>query len=364
MKKLCLGIAAAMAALASFQPASASTLLLGGYPDKLMVFDESKGEVTQRIHLKSGLPTNLSLSNDKKLLYITTNTQSGIEVIDVATRKVVNSFSLNTPFTRYRFRGGVADPTGRYFYTIGQQFDKQIDHYEVKDPQFLVIDLKQHKVVRTADIDKQDEDFENGWRIGFMMSRDGKSLYLFHDKVLIMDTASLKAVDRIELGKAEGTGMVSGDLGGQLDRLQQTGQYVSLFTAEDPYIHNKTFGIARFTLDSHEFDFTPIGPAPEAMAGLEVTPDGKDAYTVVVNGKLGSKRCEFWHFDTATNAVLNKKEFQCRSRFYFGMSGDGTKLYIYGAGFEIEVYDAKTLDYEHTWDLGEDITMAGIIAID
>jgi hypothetical protein len=38
------------------------------------------------------------------------------------------------------------------------------------------------------------------------------------------------------------------------------------------------------------------------------------------------------------------------------MSGDGKKLYIYGAGFEIEVYDAATLKYEKTWDLGNDVT--------
>ena len=364
MKKLRFGIAAAIAALVTFQPASASTLLLGGYPDKLMVFDEGTGTVTQRIPLKTGLPTNIRMSQDKKYVYVTTNTNSGIEVLDVATRKIVNSFTLNTPYTRYRFYGGVADPKGRYFYTFGQKFDKKIDRYEVEDPQFLVIDLKQHKVVRTADIDKKDEELENRWRIGYMMSPDGKSVYLLTDKVRILDTASLKIVDRLDFGTAPGTGIGNVDLGGQVDRLQETGQYVSLFTSEDPHIHNKIFGIAHFTLDTHKFDFTPVGPAPEEMEGLEVTPDGKDAYTVVVNGELGSKRCEFWHFDVATNAVLNKKEFQCRSRFYFSMSVDGTKLYIYGAGYEIEVYDAKTLEYEHTWNLGQDTTMAGIVALD
>ena len=42
---------------------------------------------------------------------------------------------------------------------------------------------------------------------------------------------------------------------------------------------------------------------------------------------------------------------------------DGKKLYIYGAGFEIEVYDAATLKYERTWDLNNDITGAGLIAL-
>jgi hypothetical protein len=69
------------------------------------------------------------------------------------------------------------------------------------------------------------------------------------------------------------------------------------------------FGIGRFNLTNRTFDFTPIGPVPTGMAGLEVTPDGKDGYTVVTNGTLGNKRCEFWHFDMATNKVMEKAEF-------------------------------------------------------
>jgi hypothetical protein len=45
------------------------------------------------------------------------------------------------------------------------------------------------------------------------------------------------------------------------------------------------------------------------------------------------------------------------------MSSDGKKLYIYGAGFEIEVYDAVTLKHERTWDLNNDITMAGLVVM-
>ena len=56
-------------------------------------------------------------------------------------------------------------------------------------------------------------------------------------------------------------------------------------------------------------------------------------------------------------------EVPCRSRFSFGMSGDGKKLYIYGAGFEFDVYDAATLKFEQTWDTNNDITGAGLIVI-
>ena len=41
------------------------------------------------------------------------------------------------------------------------------------------------------------------------------------------------------------------------------------------------FGLARFDLSTRQIDFNPIGPAPAGMAGIEVTPDKKWAYTVV-----------------------------------------------------------------------------------
>jgi hypothetical protein len=46
------------------------------------------------------------------------------------------------------------------------------------------------------------------------------------------------------------------------------------------------------------------------------------------------------------------------------MSTNGKKLYIYGASFEIEVFDAATMKYERTWDLNNDITGAGMIQVE
>jgi hypothetical protein len=56
-------------------------------------------------------------------------------------------------------------------------------------------------------------------------------------------------------------------------------------------------------------------------------------------------------------------EFPCRPRFSFGISSDGTKLYVYGAGFEIEVQDAATLKLQETINLQNDVTMGGIIVV-
>jgi hypothetical protein len=363
MRKLSLRLAVVVATIGGLVPAHGATLFMGAYPNSLIVFDEGKGKVTDRIRLASGLPTSMRLSADKKLIYVTTITGSGIEVIDVAARKVINQFSLNTPSRRYRFNAGAPDPTGRYFYTILTQIDKKVDRYDISKPKYAIIDLQDHKVVKTVDVASEDETANagGGGRSTLVVSDDGKFLYQFRDKVVVIDTADFKVIERIDLAKPEASGLENVGFGSQLDSVREPGRYVSLFNAVGPYISNKVFGVAKFDLSTRQFIFSPIGPSPATLAGLQVAPDGKEAFTVATHETLGNKRCEFWRFNMTTNAVQAKSEFSCKSRFSFGMSGNGQKLYIYGASYDIEVYDAKTLRYEKTWDLENDVTGAGLI---
>jgi DNA-binding beta-propeller fold protein YncE len=361
MKKL-LAILTLLSAIPN--AASAATLFLGAYPDSIIVFDEAKGQIVDRIPLTTGLPTSMRLSQDRKTIYVTTNDHSGIEVIDVATRKVIKQFELNTGAQRYRFNGGVPDPSGKLFYAVTTEMNKLSDRYEIAKPKYTVIDLSEGKIAKTFDIPREDENANGGGRGGgFEISPDGKYLYQFRDKVVILNTDDFKVADRIELAKPDLPGMENVGFGGLLDSISEPGQHISLFNSSDPIVHNRVFGIARFDLSTRKVDFTPIGPSPQGMSGLQVAPDKKNAYTVITNGTLGNKRCEFWAFDLVMNRITQTAEVPCRSRFSFGMAGDGKKLYFYGAGFEIEVYDAVTLKYEKTWDLNNDITGAGMIII-
>jgi len=345
--------------------ARGATLFLGAYPDAVIVFDEAKGQIVDRIPLTTGLPTSLRLSQDKKKIYVTTNDRGGVEVIDVATRKVINHFELSTPTRRYRFNGGTPDNEGKLFYAVTMEIDKLVDRYEIGKPKYTVIDLAQQKIVKSVDIASEDEAANSGGYVRgfFEFSPDGKYLYQFRDKVVILNADDFKVVDRIDLAKPDLPGLESVGFGGLLDSISEPGQHISFFTAADPVVHNRLFGIARLDLATRQVDFTPIGPVPAGMAGLQVAPDKKTAYTVVATGANGNKRCEFWTFDLSNDRITRTAEVSCRTRFSFGLSGDGNKLYFYGAGFEIEVYDAATLKYEKTWDLNNDVTGAGLIVL-
>src|SRR5579862_4562183 len=137
--------------------ARGATLFLGAYPDSVIVFDEAKGRIVDRIPLTTGLPTSLRLSQDGKKIYVTTNDHSGVEVIDVATRKVINHFELNTPTRRFRFMGGTPDSEGKLFYAVTIEIDKLADRFEIGKAKYTVIDLTEQKITKTVDIASEDE---------------------------------------------------------------------------------------------------------------------------------------------------------------------------------------------------------------
>src|SRR6202034_2611911 len=143
-------LAASCAALARI--ASAGTLYLPAYPSAVLVFDEAQAKVVDRIPLHTGTPMSIRLSPDHKRIYITTIDHNGIEVIDVATRKVINHFVLNTPNKQYRFFQGTPDPEGKLFYAVTKEITKFPEHYEVAKPKYTVVDLEQQKIVKTVDI--------------------------------------------------------------------------------------------------------------------------------------------------------------------------------------------------------------------
>lgn len=349
--------------------ATAGTLFCGAYPYWVLVIDEAQGKVVDRIRLETGLPIGLRLSHDKKTIYVTTNDHTGVEVIDVATHKVVNKFVLNDATHRYRMNGAAPDPQGKVLYTTTTLITKLVDRYEIGKPKYTVIDMAQQKISKTVDEPGTDSEGGGGGGGGgrggggFEVSPDGKYLYQFGSNITVLNSDDFKVVDHVELSQPEAPAMEGMGLGMVQEALSNPNQRVSLFNFSDPIIHNRVFGLGRFDLNTRKFDFTPIGPAPAAMGQLHVTPDGKSAYTIVTNGTGGNKRCEFWALDMATSRLTRTAEVPCRARYSFGLSSNGKKVYIYGAGFEIEVYDTATFKQEAVWDLGNDMTGGGLIVL-
>ncbi|HWC98867.1 MAG TPA: hypothetical protein VG456_19035 [Candidatus Sulfopaludibacter sp.] len=343
------------------------TLFCGAYPDLVLVIDEAQGKVIDTIKMVTGLPRSLRLSPDKKTIYVSTNDHNGFEVIDVATHKVTNHFVLDDATHRYRILGGVPDPAGKVLYGSTTEIIKQADRFVIGKQKYTIIDMTEQKIVKTVDEPPAETAGRGGGGGGggrffgnFEVSPDGKFLYQFGQQVRVLNAADFSEVEKIDL-EMPGQPMENLGLGGMQEALSDPTQRVSLFNYSDPIVHNRVFGLARFDLNTRKFEFTPIGPSPAQLGQLFVTPDKKMGYTMSQNGQGGNRRCEFWGLDLVTTKLARTSEVPCRSRYSFGMSTNGKKLYIYGAGFEIEVYDAVTFQREAVWNLGNDMTGAMVV---
>lgn len=338
------------------------TLFVGTWPHTIQVVDEKTQKVVDRIDLQTGVSHSMLISDDLKTIYASTIEKNGIEVIDVATRKVTNSFVLDEGSKKMRFSSWAPDPTGKFVYMIVRPIEKKIDRFEQGKTQFAIVDLAQKKIVKFVDMPGGEDAAGGGGRGGALrFSPDGKYLYRMGGTITIYDTSDFKIVDTIELSKPQFPGMQNVNLGQQLDGLQEPGVMVSLFNSSDPVVHKNIFGIARFDLDKRTFQFTPIGPSAASMQGLHITPDHKTGYTVTTNGTGGNKRSEFWVIDIPTGRVIRTQEFDGRARYTFGMSSTGKDLYVYGAGYDIEVYDPTTLKLRSVIDLKADQTTGMIV---
>jgi hypothetical protein len=342
---------------------------IGTLDHKLLILDEDQEAVVGEIQL-GGVPRTVALSADQKQLYII-NTQMTIEIVDLAARKVTGTIDLSDEHSRARitaaarnwfngegaqgrFSGIAVDPNGRYLYSTLRMITKDKNEYHLDPPKFVVIDLASKSVVKTFDFPKE-YDTGFGFRATFKVSPDGKSLYVFDDDIMIMDLSTFTILGRIPLAKPPYPGASPYRLTAGDDPYDGPGSVTSLFVSVDPIVHKGTLGLASLDMTTRKVAYTPIG-ADLPMIGFMVAPGKKLGYSVMYHGAGGNRETEWWAWDLQTHRVINKAPLESRPTFSFGISGDGNKLYLYGAGSTLEIFNAHTLKSEKLLFLNRDLT--------
>ena len=363
-------LAIGVCAVAYGQAVSSSQLMyIGTLNKKLLIIDENKEDVVGEIPL-DGIPRTTALSADQKRLYIFT-TQMLLETVDLESRKVIDSFSLADPRSKVRiqasapdrinigsnsrFSGLAVDPQGRYIYTTLRVVVKDIDQYRVDPPQFVAIDLQDKKIAKAWPFpNTMDQGF--GFDATYKVSPDGKLLYVFQDDILVFDLNTFQQVDKIELAQPPYPGASPYRLAANEDTLDSADSVTSVFTSVDSIVHKGTLGMAKINLSTHKVDYYPIGPLLPMM-GFQVSPDHKRGYSVMpVVGAGANRLTEWWVWDIENHKVIRKKEFETLPTFRFSVGGDGKKLYLYGAGSTLEIWDAETLESRKLIYLNRDTT--------
>ena len=237
--------------------AGKGTLYIGVRPNKILIIDEATEKVTGAIELKTGIPTGLSLSKDKKHFYVFNTNYETIEVVDIASRKSIDSFTLSDANKHVRIRGWEVDPLERFIMLVTRTATKKEDRWEIGPNVLQQYDLKEHKVMRTVPWPKNEErEF-----VGLAFSPDGKLMYMFGEDILIYDTTDFKEVDKWELSRPLEDGFGRINFGNLDDTYEEPGYYTGIFTVQDAVQNRRIMGIARANLGKKSVEFYALGPA-------------------------------------------------------------------------------------------------------
>src|SRR5262245_33420538 len=197
MKKL-LTILLACSLLAAAAPpdekltGGSGTIYLGSYGRKIAVIDEATEKLAAEIPLTTGLTWAMRLSRDRSRFFVQSADQEHFEVIDVANRRTLDTFTLSEGNKHVRAIAFDVDAENRQMVLVARPFTRLIDRFEIGAPVFIQYDLKAHKVVRTVPwtIDPEPQYYY----LLLRFSPDGKLLYVFSNEIVIYDTATMTQV--------------------------------------------------------------------------------------------------------------------------------------------------------------------------
>ena len=323
-----------------------SLLYIGTYGGNIQIFDEANEKLVDEIKLQTGIPRSLILSGDRKRFYVLDSTLEKVEVVDIATRKSLDTFTLSSGPTKVRIRSMQVDPLQRFMILLTRSATKKADRWDIGDVALQLYDLQQKKITRDVPW-PGGEVREN---VNMRFSPDGKLLYFFGDDVLILETENFTEVDTWQLSRPIEQGLGRINFGAVDDVNDEPGYFTGLFFMQDPVMNRRIMGIGRVNLVAKSVEFHPIGP--QEGVGFAMAPDRKRAYGLLQ--QIG--RYEFWSFDLDQKKLLNRVEFPGRPRMALRVSSNGRLLYIFQAGATIDVYDAATYRYLRTIEMNADQT--------
>lgn len=321
-------------------------LYIGTYAGSVQIFDEALEQKVGDIKLQTGIPRSLTLSQNRQRFYVLDSTLERVEVVDIASRSSLSTFTLSEGSKKTRIRGMQVDPLERFMILLTRSATKQIDRWEISEIALQLYDLREKRITRSIPWPRGEER-EN---INIRFSPDGKLLYFFGDDILILETENFTEVDTWPISRPIESGLGRISFGPVDDFNDDPGFFTGLFTQQDPVQNRRIMGIGRVNLAAKTIDFSPIGPAEGVSFAM--APDRKRGYGLLQ--QIG--RFEFWAFDLDAKKLISRTPFDGRPRMALRVSSNGKILYIYQAGATIDVYEAASYRHLRTIEMDADQT--------
>jgi YVTN family beta-propeller protein len=328
------------------------TIYLGSHAGRVTVIDEATEKVTADIPLKTGMPWAVHLSRDATRFYVQSADQEHFEVIDVASRQTLDTFTLSEGNKHIRALAFDVDPQNRFLVLVARETRKLIDRFEIGAPAFFQYDLKENTVVKTVAWSADPEPAY--YYLNLKFSPDGKYLYVFGNEILILDATSLQKVDSWDLALPNEPGLGRFDMASMDETNDEPGFFTALFTMDDPVQKRPLLVVGRVNLGEKSIDFFPIGPNQDrGNVSFALGADRKHGYILIQAQEI--RRYELWTIDIPGKRLQNKVEFDARPRMAVRSSSNGQILYIHQAGNTIDLYEAAGFKYLRTITLDADM---------
>lgn len=333
------------------------TIVVGSYSGHLTTVDEATGTFT-KIPLKTGPPFVVRLSPDRSRFYVQSANQERFEIVDVATRQTLDTFTLSDERRHVRALAFEADPTHKTVVIVARTATKLIDRWEIGPVEFLHYDLFTHAVTRRVPwtIDPEPTNYS----IALRFSPDGRLLYVFGNEITIYEVATMSQVDTWDLAVPADPMLGRFEPGPWDDAEDPQGAVTALFTMRDAVMKRKLLVIGRIDLAAKSVATFAVGPAPVANSlGFHLAPDRTRAHLLL--GDIG--RHELWTVDMAERRVRSRVEVPTRTRMQIRASSNGQALYFYEAGRTIEVYTADAKTRLRTIELDSDMMYGTFVIV-
>ncbi|MEC7584783.1 MAG: hypothetical protein VYE77_10740 [Planctomycetota bacterium] len=343
--------AADAAAKAPAPVADSAQFYFATYPDFLVQFDPVTDEVVRKIQFQNGMPWSINLLHDNNRFAVVTDQRKKVEIIDRRLGEVTSVHDFSEDGYIIRVRSIREIPGGKQWYVTLDRIKKELDRYKFESAQYLLSDVEKQEVVKK--LRRLPQALGRGARI----SPCGKYWHVFGrgGDLQILDPESLDEVAKIDLSTPLFTGMPRLTIGRtDLFDGENPKMYRMLCTLSDKVQKNRTtWGYVDIDLENHKIgDLVEWGLGPSGWG----TYVAKDAKRAVARGSSlrssGDTHQQIVLYDLENGRKLREFSVEFRPRQSLsGISPDGSKVYIGGAGSDFMVYDADTLEKIRTVEL-------------
>jgi hypothetical protein len=332
-----------------------ATWYIPTYTHDILVWDEASEQIVDRIEVEHFIPNEMVLNEARDRLYVQDATLQHVEIVDLDTRRVVDSFTLNSGNSWVRIDGLTVHPSDERVLLTVKQYTKGRDRYTIEGPFLLEYDLRTKQVTDTLEWPDGRERDRGG---AFRYSPDGRTLYFSADDIIALDAETYEEVDRWKLSEPLEPGLGRPNFGINPGTYDEPGVATSIFRMTDPVQNRSMLGIAEVRLAEKEVDFFALGTTGR-LQSISLAPGGTTAYGL--SSEIG--HYEFWEIDLVGRHLARRQTFPGRPRMGIQASADGRKLYVHVAGNTIDVYDVSTFERVRTIEFDEDMTLGNVVVI-